>query len=539
MSTRFYYGQKDYIVQLNAMDDIATSSATSAAASAAAASATLANVVHVDTATQGLTTTQQSNGRTNIAAAASANPIFTGNMGQNTTPHASWWGSARAHEIGRNGNGMFGLTNDDEINLGANVINTASGTYIYANADTASLYRQAAGQHVWYNAGAGTAGAAMTLTEVMRTTTAGQLCIGVTGTINGSRLNIVTSAAGTGSVAALRNNDSTAASAWVAQDDTASRYMEMGVLGSASTMTADYGVASEGYMRSSTNAVGMNITAYTGYIRFTVGGATERMRITTSGVGINIAAPTQPLDVRHATGGHITTGRTTNVGATSEPGNLYCTAPNASSNSRIWTAIRSIVVTPTDSAEASALSFSTQKAGALVEAMRVDSNSNLLLGTTSALPFTGRAAIKYAGGGTQYGIVLQPTTDSTNALHFVNAAGTAVGSITTSATATTYNTSSDYRLKYNVKSMTSAMDVVMRLKPVTYQWKADNSIGQGFIAHELAEEIPLAVTGTKDAETDDGNPLYQAIDTSKIVAHLVAALQELKRDFDAYKASHQ
>jgi hypothetical protein len=85
MSTRFYYGQKDYIAQLNAMDDIATSSASSAAASAAAAASTLANVVHTDTATQGLTSTQQANARTNISAAPVNSPTFTGTVTMNGT----------------------------------------------------------------------------------------------------------------------------------------------------------------------------------------------------------------------------------------------------------------------------------------------------------------------------------------------------------------------------------------------------------------------------------------------------------------------
>jgi hypothetical protein len=174
-----------------------------------------------------------------------------------------------------------------------------------------------------------------------------------------------------------------------------------------------------------------------------------------------------------------------------------------------------------------------------VEQMRIDRSGNLLLGTTTILGgVSSRTSIKYAGGGTAYGIVLQPGADTTNALQFLNASGTAVGSVATTSTTTTYNTSSDYRLKYNVEPMVNALNVVMNLKPVTYQWKSDDSVGEGFIAHELAEQIPLAVTGNKDELRDDGSPVYQAIDTSKIVAHLVAALQELKRDFDEYKAEH-
>jgi hypothetical protein len=189
-------------------------------------------------------------------------------------------------------------------------------------------------------------------------------------------------------------------------------------------------------------------------------------------------------------------------------------------------------------AGAGSMQFFGYGGGAWAEHARIDIGGNLLLNTTSALALAGRMAIKYTGGATQYGIVLQPGTDSTHAIEFLNAAGTSVGSVVTTASATTYNTTSDYRLKEDVQPMVGALDTVMGLKPVTYRWKADGSAGEGFIAHELGEQIPLAVSGVKDAVRDDGSPMYQSIDTSKVVAHLVAALQELKRDFDAYKASH-
>ena len=65
-----------------------------------------------------------------------------------------------------------------------------------------------------------------------------------------------------------------------------------------------------------------------------------------------------------------------------------------------------------------------------------------------------------------------------------------------------------------------------------------SSDGEGFIAHELAEVCPQAVTGEKDAVDVEGKPIYQGIDTSFLVATLTAAIQELKAEFDAYKATH-
>ena len=74
--------------------------------------------------------------------------------------------------------------------------------------------------------------------------------------------------------------------------------------------------------------------------------------------------------------------------------------------------------------------------------------------------------------------------------------------------------------------MTGALAKVALLKPCTYRWNLDNSASQGFIAHELQEVVPECVVGEKDAVDEDGNPKYQGIDTSFLVATLTAAIQE-------------
>ena len=122
-----------------------------------------------------------------------------------------------------------------------------------------------------------------------------------------------------------------------------------------------------------------------------------------------------------------------------------------------------------------------------------------------------------------------------NALQF-RQNGTSAGSVTINATTVSYNTLSDYRLKENITPMTGALSVVQQLKPCTYSWKSDGSEGQGFIAHELQAVVPDCVTGEKDAVDADGNPVYQGIDTSFLVATLTAAIQELKAELDAAKA---
>jgi hypothetical protein len=158
-----------------------------------------------------------------------------------------------------------------------------------------------------------------------------------------------------------------------------------------------------------------------------------------------------------------------------------------------------------------------------LERMRIDSSGNVLVGTTGAIQSTRYSF--YSASGRIIGIEDASGGNGTQAVRFVSA-GNNCGTISTSTTATSYNTSSDYRLKENVAPMTGALAVVGQLKPCTYKWKVNGLNGQGFIAHELAEVVPQAVTGEKDAVDAEGNPQYQGIDTSFLVATLTAAIQE-------------
>jgi hypothetical protein len=165
-------------------------------------------------------------------------------------------------------------------------------------------------------------------------------------------------------------------------------------------------------------------------------------------------------------------------------------------------------------------------ANAGVESARIDSSGNLLVGTTTSIGTSpARIEIKGSSGG---GRPINTSVDigsSANHISFNNTNGQ-VGSISSSGSTTAYNTSSDYRLKNTIAPMTGALDKVALLKPCTYKWNVDGSDGQGFIAHELAEVEPGCVTGEKDAVDAGGNPQYQGIDTSFLVATLTAAIQE-------------
>ena len=165
----------------------------------------------------------------------------------------------------------------------------------------------------------------------------------------------------------------------------------------------------------------------------------------------------------------------------------------------------------------------------IVERMRIDYNGNLLVGVTSGGSILYGASIENTlSSGARTKLTIGHTVGGTGNDYIVfRYDGTNIGSITQNGTTNVaYNTNSDYRLKENVAPMSGSIDRLKQLKPSTWSWVQDGSHGEGFIAHEAQSVVPEAVTGTKDAVDDEGNPVYQGIDQSKLVPLLTAALQE-------------
>ena len=113
-------------------------------------------------------------------------------------------------------------------------------------------------------------------------------------------------------------------------------------------------------------------------------------------------------------------------------------------------------------------------------------------------------------------------------IDFIRSNNTIRGFVGMNQYGVTYSTSSDYRLKRNIVPIADSIDRIKKLKPSRFNWDdgPDDYVVDGFIAHEVADVIPEAITGEKDDVDKDNAPIYQSIDQSKIVPLLTAALQE-------------
>lgn len=306
---------------------------------------------------------------------------------------------------------------------------------------------------------------------------------------------------------------------------------------------------------TSADGNGLQLNDYTSGIRFNIS-SLERMRIDSSGnVGIGVTPSAWHTGIKalelgsysalyqgqggeqnlesnsYRSGASVWTYKASGVGASRYMNNfgqhVWQTAPSGTAGNAItWT-----------------------------NAMTLYSDGKLVFGANT---FSGRMSFTgdYAMYGDTHITMRNNSASNYGNVIFQNAAGTQVGYIQASSTATAYVTSSDYRLKDDIKPMSGSIERVMELKPCNFVWKETGHRVDGFIAHELQEVVPEAATGVKDemmeeeyeisprveaTYDEEGNeltpvieavigkrevPKYQGIDQSKLVPLLTSALQD-------------
>ena len=127
-------------------------------------------------------------------------------------------------------------------------------------------------------------------------------------------------------------------------------------------------------------------------------------------------------------------------------------------------------------------------------------NKAKFLSTSSFKAATGTGS--NSGQGAFEVMAVNTSGSSNNAFVFTDttSASTAVirGSIKISSIGVGFNETSDYRLKSNIQTLPSAVELIKQLNPVSFDINGVNR--RGFIAHELQQVEPIAVDGTKDEE---------------------------------------
>ena len=439
----------------------------------------------------------------------------SGNLGLGVTP-SSWDTLLKAITV-TNTAVFSGQTNAEGMRLGSNWYYNSG--FKYQTTGSASRYDQASGAHIWYQAGSGTAGNAITFTQAMTLDASSRLLIGLTSSLNGN-----------GAVQAGGFSD---------------------------TRVVIDGSSTQGifFTKSGADNGTYRVDASGNYNWFVKGAGTANMTLDVSGnllvgtssinkLGSGAAGPGFQI----ATSGGAEIYLSTSATASGEfVGAINFGTTGTSSAVKRSALIGSLLTATSSSVVSGNLLFYTTNAGTLAEAMRIDSSGNLLVGTTSTNSSrlnvikgdaTGAVIRAESTSGSYTGNLFEvyggrtTTNGSYNLIAVLNGNASGQFKVLDSGNAQNTNNSygaiSDVKLKENIVDATPKLERLNQVRVVNYNLIGSEQKQLGVIAQELEQIFPGMVeeTADKDMEGNDLGTTTKAVKYSVFVPMLIKAIQE-------------
>ena len=426
----------------------------------------------------------------------------SGNLGLGVTPSA-WFSSERVIQVGL-GSAFGGRTNNaSETNVYANTLINSGGSAVYIANGLATRYAQDVGKHLWYTAPSGTAGDPISFNQAMTLDASGRLLVAATSSIS-SAYQLQVGGPFQSVSSSLISVTDTATVYRGTPDGTGFEHAK--VYSGRDTSAFTYG----SYLAFYTEGKGSGSTDT----------SIERVRIDSSGnLGLGVTPSAWSgyralqIGVGTADGAFIAAGNDTNVttNAYFNAGWKYQSSSNLATMYKQTSGTHQWHTAPSGNA-GDPITFT--------QALTLDAGGNLLVGTTSG---SAQLVVNYTypKDGANW---ISSSSATHTAISFVTPNGVA-GNINTNTLSTSYNTSSDYRLKDITGPITTSGAYIDSLNPVEGTWKANGSTFVGLIAHEVQEASRTTVaTGVKDGEEMQGMDYSNA----ELIANLIAEVKALR-----------
>jgi hypothetical protein len=432
----------------------------------------------------------------------------SGNLGLGVTPSA-WGGNYKAFQIQSTGRSLAATgAGAGDLTLAFNAIyDSTDSRWEYAGTgDAAVRYSQTgAGIHAWYNAAVGTAGNAITFTQAMTLDASGNLGIGATANLT-AKLNFPS--ADSGEVINIYSNSVAAGRSGIGKYSGETRYY----CGSGDIFTWVNGGPS-GTERARIDSSGNLMVGQTS--------ATGKMSVTGTGSGNTGIFAVNATDTSST---FVWAQQSFLAGQTSGQNFINFIGKEGSTRNAAYIGYKFSSAGSTSNL----LTFGHFGADNL---MNLDGSGNLLVGTTSPIVSSSGSIQAVNSTGGSGGLLLKNTSNNTNTkiARFYGWDNSETGSIQTYVNVTTYNTSSDQRLKTD-KGVATDTSVIDNTIVHDFEWKADGRIDRGVFAQEAQQTKPSAVSIGDDTLTESGSlAVPWAVDYSKYIPDLIVHAQQLKK----------